>query len=97
MPCYTGKFQYQRTSGGTAQEVACRLAFEQDMLTLVPDSGEPLTLDLGDIDVFSPTDYELSLTVYTGDSAAAVRQSLSESRSRAVGSLSGPAFCGVCC
>jgi len=42
------------------------LSFEQDSLTLVPDSGEPLALDLGDIDVFAPSDYELSLTVYTG-------------------------------
>jgi len=67
MPSYTGKYQYQPSGGGAAQEGACRLAFERDTLTLVPDSGEPLALDLGDIDVFAPSDYELSLTVYTGD------------------------------
>jgi hypothetical protein len=67
MPSYAGKFQYQNPSGGTQQQGACRLTFEQDRLMLVPDSGDPLALDLGDIDVFAPSDYELSLTIYTGN------------------------------
>ena len=66
MPTFIGKFQYQSPSGSVEQQGACRLTFEQDRLTLVSDSDEPLALDLGDIDVFGASDYELSLTVYTG-------------------------------
>jgi len=35
-------------------------------LTLVPQGGTPLVLDLGDIDLFAPAEYELTLTLYTG-------------------------------
>lgn len=33
---------------------------------MTPSSGAPLAMDLGDIDVFLPGDYELTLTLYTG-------------------------------
>lgn len=66
MPSYDGKFSYQSTDAGSAQQGACRLSFEQDTLTVIPDSGEALAFDLGDIDVFAPSDYELTLTLYTG-------------------------------
>ena len=66
MPSYDGKFSYLNPDGGTTQQGACRLSFEQDTLTVIPDSGDPLAFDLGDIDVFAPSDYELSLTLYTG-------------------------------
>ena len=35
-----------------------------------PDTRAPLTLDLGDIDVFLPGEYELTLTLYTGKKIA---------------------------
>ena len=66
MPSYDGKFSYQSPDGGTSQQGACRLSFEQDTLTVIPDSGDPVAFDLGDIDVFVPSDYELVLTLYTG-------------------------------
>lgn len=63
---YSGKFQYLNADGSPQQAGPCRVAFEKETLTVTPASGAPLTLDLGDIDVFLPGDYELTLTLYTG-------------------------------
>jgi hypothetical protein len=67
MPIYSGKFQYVQPDGSVPQAGPCRVAFEKETLTLTPASGAPLTIDLGDIDVFLPGDYELTLTLYTGN------------------------------
>jgi hypothetical protein len=66
MPSFSGKFQYLNPDGSALQGGACRLSFEAETLTLTPASGAPLTLDLGDIDVFLAGEYELTLTLYTG-------------------------------
>jgi hypothetical protein len=42
------------------------VTFEAETLTVTPSSGPPLALDLGDIDLFLPGEYELNLTLYTG-------------------------------
>ena len=65
MPTFAGKFRYQNADGSVLQAGPCRVALEAEALTLTPDSGTPLSLDLGDIDVFLPGDYELTLTLYT--------------------------------
>jgi hypothetical protein len=66
MPTFSGKFQYLDPGGSALPAGPCRLAFEAETLILTPGSGAPLALDLGDIDIFLPGDYELILTLYTG-------------------------------
>jgi hypothetical protein len=66
MPTFSGKFQYLNPDGSPLQGGACRVSFEAEIFTLTPASGAPLALDLGDIDVFLPGEYELALTLYTG-------------------------------
>lgn len=66
MPTFSGKFQYLNPDGSALLAGPCRIAFEAEILTLTPGSGAPLALDLGDIDVFLPGEYELTLTLYTG-------------------------------
>jgi len=66
MPSYSGKFQYLNADGTAAQTGACQVTFDESTLTLVPTAGAPLALDLGDIDLFQPGEYELALTLYTG-------------------------------
>jgi hypothetical protein len=66
MPAFSGKFQYLNADGSTLQAGPCRVSFEAETLTLTPASGAPLALDLGDIDIFLPGDYELTLTLYPG-------------------------------
>jgi hypothetical protein len=66
MPTFSGKFQYVNSNGSVQQSGPCRVAFEAESLTLTPGSGAPLAIDLGDIDVFLPGEYELTLALYTG-------------------------------
>jgi len=66
MPSFSGKFQHADPQDA-ALSGACRLSFEGDNLTVAPEQGVPWVFDLGDIDVFTPGDYELRLTLYTGD------------------------------
>jgi hypothetical protein len=65
MPSFSGSFKYVRRDG-SLQAGPCRLSFETETLNVTPTSGTQLVIDLGDIDVFSPGDYELTLTLYTG-------------------------------
>ncbi len=66
MPAFSGTFQYLNSDGSAQQGGPCRVSFEAETLTLTPASGVPLALDLGDIDIFLPGEYELTLTLYTG-------------------------------
>ena len=66
MPTFSGKFQYQNPDGTPLGSGSCRLSFEKESLTLTPTSGTPISFDLGDIEIFMPADYELTLTLYTG-------------------------------
>jgi hypothetical protein len=66
MPSFSGKFQFLNPDGAAAQSGPCQVSFDADTLTLVPQTGPPLVLDLGDIDLFAPAEYELALTLYTG-------------------------------
>ena len=66
MPTFSGKFQYLNADGSALQAGPCRISFEAETVTLTPASGAPLALDFGDIDVFLPGEYELTLTLYTG-------------------------------
>jgi hypothetical protein len=66
MPTFSGKFQYLNPDGTALQAGPCRVSFEGETVTLTPTSGAPLAFDLGDIDIFIPGDYELTLTLYTG-------------------------------
>jgi hypothetical protein len=66
MPSFSGKFQYLNADGTLAQGGPCHVTFEAETLTLAPNAGAPIAFDLGDIDLFVPGDYELTLTLYTG-------------------------------
>ena len=66
MPFFSGKFQYSNPDGTAVQSGVCQVTFEAETLTLTPQGGAPLALDLGDIDLFAPSEYELTLTLYTG-------------------------------
>jgi hypothetical protein len=66
MPSFSGKFQYLNADGTPAQGGACHVTFEAETMTLAPTAGAPIAFDLGDIDLFVPGDYELTLTLYTG-------------------------------
>ncbi len=63
---FSGKFQYLDQAGAVMQSGACRLTIEDEALRVIPEKGQPLALDLGDIDAVSCGDYELSLKLYTG-------------------------------
>ncbi|OPX99301.1 MAG: hypothetical protein A4E58_00361 [Syntrophorhabdus sp. PtaB.Bin006] len=45
---------------------SCRVTIEPPNLFVTPQSGPSLSIDLGDIDLLVPGDYQLSLTLYTG-------------------------------
>jgi hypothetical protein len=66
MTSFSGKFQYLEQAGAAIQSGSCLLTIEDVNLRLIPEKGQPLALDLGDIDIFSPGDYELQLKLYTG-------------------------------
>ncbi len=65
MASFSGRFQYLDERGDAALSGSCRVAVEGENLRLIPEKGEPLALDLGDIEAFSPADYQLSLKLYT--------------------------------
>jgi hypothetical protein len=61
MPQYSGKYQYRGQSG------PCEVAFENETCVVTPAAGTPVAFDLGDVDRCTPGDWELSLTLYTGN------------------------------
>jgi hypothetical protein len=67
MPSYSGTCMYGEAGGAPAQTGPCRLDFDDETLTLIPGKGAAFSCDLGDIDEFSPAEYELRLKLYTGD------------------------------
>ncbi len=68
MPSYSGTYVRISVQGLAAQPGTCRVEFDDEGLTLVPESGPPTGLDLGDIDELRPGEYELLLKLYTGES-----------------------------
>lgn len=66
MPSYAGRFEYVPPGGGVPQSGPCELSFDAETATLVPTGGAPLAFDLGDIDAFTPGDYELRLSLAGG-------------------------------
>jgi hypothetical protein len=66
MPSFSGKFQYCDSDGTASQSGLCQVTFDAETLTLTPQGGTPLALDLGDIDLFAAGEYDLKLTLYTG-------------------------------
>src|SRR5215510_14785980 len=62
-----GKFQYLNPDGTVSQEGGCRAQFDAETFTLTPDSGAPMAFDLGDVDAVTPADWEIRLSLYTGN------------------------------
>jgi hypothetical protein len=67
MSSFSGKFQYLTPDGTATQLGLCQVSFDAENLTLTPSPGAPVAFDLGDIEVFRPGDYELTLALYTGN------------------------------
>lgn len=66
MPDFQGKFQYLAPDGKVTQEGACHLHLDAQTLTLTPENGAALALDLGDLDAVNAADWEVRLRLYTG-------------------------------
>ena len=62
-----GKFQYLNPDGSVSQEGGCQAQFDAETFTLTPDSGAPMAFDLGDLDAVTPADWEIRLSLYTGN------------------------------
>ena len=67
MPTFSGKYQHSHADGSPSAAGACQISFDEETLTLTPATGAPLAFDLGDIDVFTPGEYELTLSLYSGN------------------------------
>lgn len=67
MPSYSGKYRHAGARGEVLGEGSCRLSIQGGSLRLIPSSGPPLACDLGDIDVYAPGEYEISLKLYSGN------------------------------
>ena len=64
---YEGKFELLAPSGSVTEQGACRVGFDDEKLTLVPETGTTLVVDLGDLDTLSAADYELRARLYSGE------------------------------
>lgn len=67
MNTFSGKFEYLDLSGSAVQKGACSFTIDGADFRLIPETGPVLAMDLGDIDVYSPGDYRISLNLYTGN------------------------------
>ena len=68
MNSFSGTFEYLDPAGSIIQSGACSFTIDGADFRLIPETGPALAMDLGDIDVFSPGDYRISLKLYTGNS-----------------------------
>jgi len=64
MPDYRGN--YQLSSAARSASGTCAVSFDEERLVLAPETGAGLAVDLGDIDSFTPGDWELSVRLYSG-------------------------------
>jgi hypothetical protein len=65
---FYGKFRYLEQGGSLLQEGGCLLQFDAQSFTLTPESGAPLSFDLGDIDALAAADWEVHIGLFTGRS-----------------------------
>ena len=66
MAKYEGQFEYASPGTGVEHAGACEFSFDERAATLVPVEGPPIAFDLGDIDAFEAAEWELRLTLYSG-------------------------------
>jgi hypothetical protein len=66
MPTFSGHFELQNPPGAIENHGPCQIAFDEETFTLTPSSAAPLAIDLGDIDLFTPGEYDLTLKLHTG-------------------------------
>ena len=66
MAKYAGQFEFVSPGKGGEHAGACEFSFDERTATLVPAQGPPLAFDLGDIDTFEAGDWDVRLTLYTG-------------------------------
>jgi hypothetical protein len=68
MPSFSGKYEYRDEQGAVVAQSAAQFSFDTETAILTPPQGSPLAFDLGDIDRFTPGEWDLELTLYTGRS-----------------------------
>ena len=73
MSSFSGAFQYLDEKGAETQSGPCKVTIEPPNLFVTPQGSPSLSIDLGDIDLLEPGDYQLSLKLYTGKSLVLTR------------------------
>lgn len=73
IPTFTGSFELRSAGGAVLQGGACRVAFDEEELRLVPDAGAGMVVDLGDIDEIAAPDFELHLKLHDGSAVRLFR------------------------
>ena len=66
MPAFSGKYEYRDEQGAVAAQGPAQFSFDAESAILTPAQGAPMAFDLGDIDRFTPAEWDLALTLYTG-------------------------------
>ncbi|MDE3167719.1 MAG: hypothetical protein KGN36_18100 [Acidobacteriota bacterium] len=66
MAVWSGKFQYLDAAGAGAAQGACQFQFDSETAIVTPAGGTPIAFDLGDVDRFAAGEWDLTLTLYTG-------------------------------
>lgn len=66
MPIYQAQFLLTR-AGRSAGEGPCRLEFDEENFTIVPERGPALSIDLADIDWLRTADFEIVAGLFSGD------------------------------
>src|SRR6185437_8215395 len=66
MPAFSGKYEYRDEQGAMVAQGPAQFSFDAESVILTPAQGAPMAFDLGDIDRFTPAEWDLALTLYTG-------------------------------
>jgi len=63
---WPGRYQLADRDGKVLQEGGCRISFDAEAFSVVPDSGAPLAGDLGEVLAVAPADVEVVLSLPGG-------------------------------
>jgi hypothetical protein len=66
MPAFSGKYEYRDEKGAALSQGPAQFSFDAETAILTPAQGAPMAFDLGDIDRFTPAEWDLALTLHTG-------------------------------
>lgn len=66
MPGYQGRFRLARPESPSSA-APCRFEFDEQNLTVIPERGSALSMDLADLDWLRAADYEIRAGLYSGE------------------------------